>query len=415
MAGPAWLADAGPKSRGGRPGVPSRLGSCGAAASPGCRRRQRRTPPCRGSPSPGRYGITVQFRCSRNCSGLRIGEEAFKAGSLWRRRSLGLGSAALQGVGRTRQTSGDDRLRRRRDRARTARPGFPERSLERTSGCPARNGPDTAEPDRRLLDPRRAGARARRRGLAGGAGARLSWCWRRSRTRRRSRRTSRRSRRGPTSPSCGSRPPGSRAAATPRSTRRRGAILLLADDDVTHPPGAYDGIRRAFAANPGLDLFVGRSLDPDGRPRKRPLPRRRLTRLNAARASSHEIAVRLAPVRAAGVRFDEGFGVGAGTAAPARRGVRLPRRLPGRRARGRARPPAGQRAPARELGLRLGGRGPGAGPGAGLRPGLRPRRARRAPRLRAEEPPPLRAAGATSRPSCAAEHAAGALLDGRRS
>jgi len=95
----------------------------------------------------------------------------------------------------------------------------------------------------------------------------------------------------------------------------RGAILLLADDDVTHPAGAYDGIRRAFAADPGLDLFVGRSLDPDGRPRKRPLPRRRLTRLNAARASSHEIALRLERVRAKGVRFDEGFGVGAGTAA----------------------------------------------------------------------------------------------------
>jgi hypothetical protein len=95
----------------------------------------------------------------------------------------------------------------------------------------------------------------------------------------------------------------------------RGAVLLLADDDVRHPPGAYDGIRRAFAADPGLDLLVGRSLDPDGRPRKRPLPRRRLTRLNAARASSHEIAVRLSRVRAAGVRFDEGFGVGAGTPA----------------------------------------------------------------------------------------------------
>jgi len=96
----------------------------------------------------------------------------------------------------------------------------------------------------------------------------------------------------------------------------RGEILLVADDDIVHPPGAYAGIRRFFAENPGLDLFVGRSLDPDGRPRKRPLPRRKpLTRLNAARASSHEIALRLGPVRARGLRFDEGFGVGAGTAA----------------------------------------------------------------------------------------------------
>ena len=95
--------------------------------------------------------------------------------------------------------------------------------------------------------------------------------------------------------------------------RARGAVLFLADDDVAHPPGAYAGIRRFFAANPGLDLLVGRSLDPGGRPRKRPLPRRRLTRLNAGRASSHEIALRLAPVRARNLRFDERFGVGAGT------------------------------------------------------------------------------------------------------
>jgi len=96
----------------------------------------------------------------------------------------------------------------------------------------------------------------------------------------------------------------------------RGDVLLVADDDVTHPPGALAGIRRAFAEDPGLALFVGTSLDPDGRPRKRPLPRRiRLTRLNAARASSHEIALRLGPVRAAGLRFDAGFGVGAGTPA----------------------------------------------------------------------------------------------------
>ena len=65
-----------------------------------------------------------------------------------------------------------------------------------------------------------------------------------------------------------------------------------------------------------------------------PCPAGRLTRLNAARASSHEIAVRLAPVRAKGVRFDEGFGVGAGTRGDARRGVRLSRRLPRRGARG---------------------------------------------------------------------------------
>ena len=217
------------------------------------------------------------------------------------------------------------------------------------------------------------------RGLAGRARASTTWCWcRRPTPTRRSARRSTGWRRGPTSPSCGSPPPGSRAAATPRSTPPAASILLLADDDVTHPPGAYAGIRRFFAENPGLDLFVGRSLDPDGRPRKRPLPRRRrLTRLNAARASSHEIALRLAPVRAAGACASTRASASAPapTATP-RRGVRLPRRRARRRAPRRARPAAGQRAPARELGLRLGGRGPGPRPRPGLRPGLRPRRAR---------------------------------------
>jgi glycosyltransferase involved in cell wall biosynthesis len=94
----------------------------------------------------------------------------------------------------------------------------------------------------------------------------------------------------------------------------RGEILLVADDDVTHPPGAFDAIRGFFAANPGVDLCAGQSLDAGGRPRKPgPSRPRRLTLLNCARISSHELAFRLAPVRAKGLRFDEGFGAGAGT------------------------------------------------------------------------------------------------------
>ncbi len=93
-----------------------------------------------------------------------------------------------------------------------------------------------------------------------------------------------------------------------------GEILLLADDDVTHPPGAFDAVRGFFAADPAVDLCAGQSLDADGRPRKRgPSRARRLTLLNCARISSHELAFRLAPVRAKGLRFDEGFGAGAGT------------------------------------------------------------------------------------------------------
>ena len=96
----------------------------------------------------------------------------------------------------------------------------------------------------------------------------------------------------------------------------RGEIVLVADDDVTHLPGAFDAIRAFFAENPGLSLLAGQSFTPDGRPRKRFAPRRRsLRRWNSGGISSHELAFRRAPVRAAGVRFDETFGAGAGTPA----------------------------------------------------------------------------------------------------
>ncbi len=96
----------------------------------------------------------------------------------------------------------------------------------------------------------------------------------------------------------------------------RGEVMLVADDDVTHLPGAFDGIRGFFAARPGTALLAGQSFAPDGAPRKRfPARARRLRRWNAGGISSHELALRTAPVRALGLRFDEGFGAGAGTAA----------------------------------------------------------------------------------------------------
>lgn len=92
----------------------------------------------------------------------------------------------------------------------------------------------------------------------------------------------------------------------------RGELLLIADDDVTHLPGAFEAIRGFFRDRPAASLLVGQSLGATGRPRRRPVSRP-LSRWNAGRTASHELALRLAPVRAAGVRFDAGFGIGAGT------------------------------------------------------------------------------------------------------
>lgn len=104
----------------------------------------------------------------------------------------------------------------------------------------------------------------------------------------------------------------SRNAALAQAT---GEVVLLADDDVTHPPGAFAAIRGYFRDHPAASLLVGLSLDAAGRPRRRPVGPLPLSRWNAGRTASHELAIRLAPVRASGVRFDEGFGVGAGTPA----------------------------------------------------------------------------------------------------
>ena len=98
-------------------------------------------------------------------------------------------------------------------------------------------------------------------------------------------------------------------------TLARGEVVLIADDDVTHLPGAFEGLRRFFAAHAGISLCAGQSFDPEGRPRKRyPAAPHALTLWNSARTSSHELAFRRAPVIAAGIRFDEAFGAGAGTA-----------------------------------------------------------------------------------------------------
>lgn len=96
--------------------------------------------------------------------------------------------------------------------------------------------------------------------------------------------------------------------------RARGTVVLLADDDVTHPAGAFAAIRGFFRDHPGAALLVGVSLGADGAPRRPPLDTA-LSRWNAGRATSHEIAFRAAAVRATGVRFDERFGIGAGTPA----------------------------------------------------------------------------------------------------
>lgn len=89
-------------------------------------------------------------------------------------------------------------------------------------------------------------------------------------------------------------------------------IVVIADDDVRHPPAAPATVARAFAAHPRADIITFQAQTPSGAPFKRyPTRPRRHTARSLMRVSSWEIALRLASIRAAGLRFDERFGLGA--------------------------------------------------------------------------------------------------------
>ena len=259
-----------------------------------------------------------------------------------------------------------------------------------------RPGRTAAEPDRRLLDPRRP----RRSGSTRSDGRRprgsTTWCWcRRPRPTRASARTSRRWRRRPDVTV-------RRLASTGLSRSRnaaldaaRGEILLVADDDVTHPPGAFEAIRASSRRTRGSTSAPGS--------RSTGRPAAQAAAGAAAAAHAPELRPDLEP--RAGVPARPGAGEGP----PLRRGLRRRRRhreLPRRGVRLRRRLPEGgargprgavrrEPAPGDELGLRLAGRRGGAGARRGPRPGVRPRRAAR-PRSASRSSTAAASAAATS-------------------
>ena len=84
-------------------------------------------------------------------------------------------------------------------------------------------------------------------------------------------------------------------------------LLLFADDDQALDPAGIMALAQAFVQDPGLALAAG------WRAERLPVRARaqRLTRLNSGRICAPEFMVRLAPIRAAGLRFDPEFGLGA--------------------------------------------------------------------------------------------------------
>lgn len=90
-----------------------------------------------------------------------------------------------------------------------------------------------------------------------------------------------------------------------------GRYLLFADDDIDFLPDGIAALCAALDADPDLTLVTGQTCGPDGALRKRfSLRAQALGRLNSAKTATYEMMLRLAPVRASGLRFDEAFGAG---------------------------------------------------------------------------------------------------------
>lgn len=87
-------------------------------------------------------------------------------------------------------------------------------------------------------------------------------------------------------------------------------LLLFADDDLHFDP-CLAALPARFAAEPELDFLCAQLRDKTGQPRKRYSTDGTVVRwFNCAKVGTPEIALRPARFRAAGVRFDQGFGAG---------------------------------------------------------------------------------------------------------
>ena len=87
----------------------------------------------------------------------------------------------------------------------------------------------------------------------------------------------------------------------------QGDLMLVSDDDMLPDADGIAALAAHLAAHPDLALVAGQRR---GVARAYPAAPHPLRRRNAARIASPELMLRLAPVRAAGLRFDTRFGLG---------------------------------------------------------------------------------------------------------
>ena len=92
-------------------------------------------------------------------------------------------------------------------------------------------------------------------------------------------------------------------------TQARGALLLFSDDDIRLSPQGLERLRGVFRDEVGLALVLGwRAGQLPTRGRRRGTYR--LTRFNSGRAAAPSIMIATEKVRASGIYFDTGFGIG---------------------------------------------------------------------------------------------------------
>jgi hypothetical protein len=89
-------------------------------------------------------------------------------------------------------------------------------------------------------------------------------------------------------------------------------LAMIADDDVSYLPGAFDLVRETFTKDPSLDVACFKIKTGEGEAEYKKYPKKpgRIRSLFHHHFSSVEVAFRVGPVKARGIMFDERFGLG---------------------------------------------------------------------------------------------------------
>ena len=88
--------------------------------------------------------------------------------------------------------------------------------------------------------------------------------------------------------------------------------LLFGDDDIVFKEESINAAIEYLEANAEISILLMQAVDSSGNLRKRyPKNAHSLKVTNSAKAATYEMVIRVADIKAAGIRFDENFGAGA--------------------------------------------------------------------------------------------------------